>query len=222
MKKSNYYLLLLSCLYTVIIYSQEKETNTFKKVFTLGINAGGHYSYLGGDGSFGAFYNKNKYNYMFGINAELKIDKDWSLYANINYKPKHFRNEMTLLSPSGPVHSEMEFRFSYLELPVMAKYRIPNSFFYANAGLYFAKLLSLKFYENGNDTGENWIEDFNELDMGLVLGAGFVFYENEKETTNLSLELRYIHGLTNISSQEGNGNNVMNAYSLQLNYTFTP
>ncbi|MGV3696009.1 porin family protein [Flavobacterium sp.] len=220
MKKLSY-LLLIAIFNSPVCYSQEKE-NKSTKTFMLGFNAGGHYSFLGGDGAFGAFYNENKYNYMFGVNAELKMDKDWSLYTNLNYKPKHFANESTVLGPNGPINSEIEFRFSYLEMPVMAKYRIPNSFFYANGGIYLAKLLSLDFYENGKDTGENWIGDFNKVDMGLVVGAGFVFYENQKETTNLSLEIRYSHGLRNISTQDGNGNNVMNAYSLQLNYNFTP
>lgn len=54
---------------------------------------------------------------------------------------------------------------------------------------------------------------YNKLDNGLVLGAGFIFYENEKETTNMSLEYRYIHGLTGLVKQtEGDKSTFMNAY----------
>lgn len=215
-------LLFLSCLYT-IAHSQEKDETKFKKSFMLGINAGAHRSFLGGDSGYANFYHKNQFNYMAGINAELKLGKLWSVYTNLNYKPKRFGAESTILTPDGIQHNEEEFRFSYLELPVMAKYRINNSFFYLNGGIYFAKLLSVKSYVNGEDSGLDFSDSFNKLDLGVVLGAGFIFYENEKETTNMSLEFRYIHGLTGlVSHTEGDSDTLMNAYCLQLNYNFTP
>ena len=222
MKKIYYYLLLLSCLSTVIVYSQEKEKEKNENRFMLGINAGSHYSYLGGGSNFANFYKNNKLNYMVGINAEMKLDESWSVYANLNYRPRGFTSTLDLLTANGIQHTETEMRFSYLELPLMAKYRFKNSFFYVNGGIYFAKFLSVKSIENGQDTGINWSGYFNKLDYGSVLGVGFIFYENEKETTNMSVELRYIHGLTGIINQtEGDSETVMNAYCLQLNYNFT-
>ena len=223
MKKTYYSLLLLCCLNAITSYSQEKQETKTKRNFTLGINAGGHYSYLGGDSGYSNFYHKNKFNYVAGINAELQLNKSWSMYANLNYRPRSFTSNVTLATNNGPKTTTKEMRFSYLELPLMVKYRIENSFFYVNGGIYFAKFLSVKDILDGKDTGIDWSENQNKLDMGVVLGAGFIFYENEKETTNMSLEFRYIHGLTGLlNATEGDNSTYMNAYCLQLNYNFTP
>jgi hypothetical protein len=127
------------------------------------------------------------------------------------------------MTQNGIQHIEEEMRFSYLELPLMAKYRIKNSFFYLNGGVYFAKFLSTKSLVNGSDSGLDFTDTYNKLDMGVVLGIGFILYENENETANMSLEFRYIHGLTGLVNQtEGDSDTLMNAYCLQLNYNFTP
>ena len=145
------------------------------------------------------------------------------MYTNLNYRPRSFTSNVTLATNNGPKTTTKEMRFSYLELPLMVKYRIENSFFYVNGGIYFAKFLSVKDILDGKDTGIDWSENQNKLDMGVVLGAGFIFYENEKETTNMSLEFRYIHGLTGLlNATEGDNSTYMNAYCLQLNYNFTP
>lgn len=221
MKKKYYSLIFISILISTIGYAQKEKQNN-EKAFFLGINTGSHYSYLGGDSGYANFYKYNEFNFMAGINTELKLNKLWSIYANINYRPRGFAAKVYYSDPKiGVVKDEM--KFSYIEVPLLLKYRIKNSYLYGVGGIYFAKFLNVKEFLNEKNTGFDWSENHNKLDQGVVLGAGFIFYENEKETTNMSIEFRYIHGLTGIIIQtENDKDTFMNAYSLQLNYNFTP
>lgn len=215
-------LIFLSIFNLSIAYSQENPTNKFKKTFTFGVNLGGHYSYLGGNSGYSEFYDENKINYQVGINTELKLNMYWSIYTNINYRPRGFKSVNEFPGINGIIRNEEEMNFNYLELPLMAKYRIKNSFFHLNGGIYFSKFLSVKNVLNGNDTGLDWSDSYNKLDKGVVIGTGFIFYENEDETTNMNVEIRYIHSLTGlVKYPEGDNNTLMNTFSLQLNYNFS-
>ncbi|MBC7440594.1 MAG: PorT family protein [Flavobacterium sp.] len=221
MKEKQFCLIIISILISTVGYTQKEKENS-EKIFLLGINAGAHYSYLGGKGIYADLYKYNNYDYVAGINVELKLNRFWSVYANFNYRPRGFYAKVN--SPNlenGIVKDEM--KFSYIEVPIMLKYRIKNSYLYGVGGIYFAKFLGVKEILNGKDTGDDWSENHNKLDQGVVIGAGFIFYENEKGTTNISLECRYIKGLKGILIQTfGDKDTFMNAYNLQVNFNFTP
>ena len=221
MKKTCYCLLLICCLNTIIGYTQKKEEKQIEKKFTLGINAGGHYSYLGGDSGYKDFYDQNVISYLAGVNAEIRINKYWSFYTNLDYKEKSFKSDLVFASGNGPLHVRNELRYTYLELPLMAKYNVKNSFLYFTGGIYLAQLLSAKVFVDSDSSVQDIKDTTENLDNGIVLGTGFIFFENESETSNMSIEFRYSHSLTNFAKQTS-GSSIMNAYSLQLNYNFTP
>ncbi len=221
--KSFYYLLLICCFSLTKSNSQETIKKNKNQRFTFGVNVGGHYSYLGGESGYKDYYNKNTINYLAGINAEIKINECWSVYTNLDYKKKSFKSHLVFASGGGgPLEVENQLVYTYIDLPIMAKYRVKNSFMYFTGGIYLAKLLTAKVFVDSNSSVQDLRDSTEDIDNGIILGGGFIFYENEKETSNMSIEVRYTHGISDIIRQsEGQGSTLLNSYSLQLNYNFT-
>lgn len=179
-------------------YAQENEEDVFKNEFKIGFNAGGNYSDIYGEGSLAKDY-KGTINYNLGLSAEYRLTKRWSLLANINYDRKFVKDYYPTSFFGTTPRDKAEFNFEYLSIPLMAKYRIPNTFLYGVGGMYYANLLEIKNYNNGVLSGIDFKEVFANEDFGLVAGFGFQFYENENETNALSIELRDSFGLKDIS-----------------------
>ena len=220
--KRFYYLLLICCFSLTKSISQETIKKNKNQRFTFGVNVGGHYSYLGGESGYKDYYNKNTINYLAGINAEIKINECWSVYTNLDYKKKSFKSHLVFVSENGLLVIENQLVYTYIDLPLMAKYRVKNSFMYFTGGIYLAKLLTAKVFVDSNSSVQDLRDSTEDIDNGIILGGGFIFYENEKETSNMSIEVRYTHGISGIIRQsEGQGSTLLNSFSLQLNYNFT-
>lgn len=109
--------------------------------------------------------------------------------------------------------------FSYLEVPLLAKYilaRGPVSF-NAFAGPALALKLSAKVrYQWEGISEEEDMEGMKGADLGLALGAGTAYQVSR--SGRLSLDLRYTFGLTNI---DDDGDSVKNgAFLLLVGWAF--
>ncbi len=212
-------LLFLLLVFSSTIYAQENETDSFKKEFRIGFNVGGNYSDIYGESSL-AKNHKGTINYGLGLSFEYRINKTWSLLANINYDRKFVKDYYDTSFFGNEPRDKSEFNFEYLSVPIMAKYRIPSTFLYATGGLYYAKLLEVKNYNNGALNDLDFKQIFEGDDIGIATGFGFQFYENDKETNALNIELRNNFGLKDISGPFFESVKT-NSLSILLNYNIS-
>ena len=96
--------------------------------------------------------------------------------------------------------SESELRLNTLELPLLARFHAGR--FYVNAGPSIAYTLSGKS-ETGHASTKisfnNSVDGFKRFDAGVQIGGGVEFPFRQRR---IALDIRYCHGLTNISSQQ--------------------
>jgi hypothetical protein len=109
--------------------------------------------------------------------------------------------------------TETTLRFYTLELPVLA--RVHFGKFHINAGPSLAYNLSGKMKIEGSSTRvafNHSSEGFRRLDAGMQFGGGYRFKIKQKD---LALDIRYSHGLTNLSRSHDISNRYVNI-SLQV------
>ena len=93
--------------------------------------------------------------------------------------------------------SESTLNLNTLELPVLARFHVGK--FYINAGPSIAYNLSgtRKMDDKSAKLSfKNSSEGFRRLDAGIQMGGGFEFPVKQKR---IALDIRYVHGLTNIA-----------------------
>lgn len=96
------------------------------------------------------------------------------------------------------IDQEIDFNLNYLELPVLASFRVAEVVDFQIGG-YGAYLLSSKISTSGDlGDGEEELDrdDFSSMDFGIAGGVGFNFGPNAQ------VGVRYLHGLTNIADSD--------------------
>lgn len=129
-------------------------------------------------------------------------------------------SELYFMTKGGQVNAVNSFsdnkedlRFYTLEVPVLARLHLGK--FHVNAGPSLAYNLSGKRKAEGSSTSlsfNNSNEGFKRLDAGVQFGGGYQFKIKQK---TLVLDVRYAHGLTNISRSQEMYNRYLNI-SLQV------
>ena len=156
-----------------------------------------------------------------GVYYNLSLGESLSLKPEINYMQQGSKGTSTDAGVDGTVSISM----NYLQIPVLLKYGFGNmestNFFlqggpYVAMGLGKVKLKSC----DGDDCETEEIEYDSEgldgpkkLDYGVQLGAGVNF------TKNLSVDVRYMLGLANLTTEE-DGSFKNNAINIGLGYSF--
>ena len=173
------YIYLIIILFSVNTFSQNE--------FRLGLNGGFNFSSIFSDNN-----SNSKFSYLFGINAQYYLGKNFSIKSGINYENKVVSkfNVVTGILIDG--------NDDYLILPILLKYDFGKSnTYFVNGGCFFGYLLSkeLDSFEINRITN-------TKKDFGISIGIG-----KKIELTNnniITLEIRNNFGLTNIYDNEKN------------------
>ena len=153
----------------------------------FGVRLGGNFTTfsISGDDSDLAKYSKGKPGLSIGLVGEFMLSDQFGIAPELNY------------ATAGDVFKigdvNATFFLSYIQIPVMAKYYISESF-YLNAGPQIGFLMSadreIKF--EGNSDSEDIKEEFESTDFGLNVGAGY------KLDNGLFFDLRYTAGMSDV------------------------
>lgn len=135
-------------------------------------------SYTGGN-----YYDaKSLIGFHVGGFAEIKVIERLAIQPELLFSTQGAKMEY-------PGESDYDSKLNYLNIPVLAKFFITKEFT-VEAGPQIGFLLSAK------DDGEDAKDFYKTTDFGFNLGAGYSF------TDNLSVNLRYTVGLSNIADYE--------------------
>jgi len=132
-----------------------------------------------------------------GVFASLKLAKTWYLQPELNYS---LQGATGRPEQDYYVHAEEAYRYSYLNIPVLIKYKLPAAFF-VETGPQLGLLISARIDETlvgaVNDMHYNIKSQTKSTDVSWVFGAGYC------SPFNIGLDFRYNMGLTNINQATG-------------------
>jgi len=135
-----------------------------------------------------------------GAFASIPLAKKWYLQPEVMYSVQGAtgKPEMDYL-----VTSTEDYRFSYLNVPILIKYKLPVGFF-AETGPQIGLLLHAKIEETmvgaTSTVNYNNVKDqFKSTDISWALGAGYC------SPINLGFDIRYNLGLNNINQASAEG-----------------
>lgn len=173
-------------LFTLIAFmmftgTQAQKTSKYKKSsgpeFKFGALVGANYANMSGRDS-----SETDPKGIFGINAGMytyyQFSEKIGLQLEVSYA--NFGSDVKLKA-SGTTLRE---RIDYVAIPLLLKPRFDN--FYLTAGPQLMIMLSAK--EDGHDIKDS----LNNTDFGLTGGLGYYF------TDNFGIDLRYVHGMSDI------------------------
>lgn len=168
-----------------LTFSQEK--NDFK----LGIKGGVNFSNINADNT---SENKALTGVNFGVFAKLPITNSFAIQPEMYFTTKG--SELTYQSVF--VDGTAQFDLNYIEVPVLAVFKITNNF-NVQLGPYASYLVSADVnnvsdvsynFENNIDSG-----DFTKFDTGIAAGVEF-------EGKSFSLGIRYNFGLVTVGEEK--------------------
>jgi len=155
--------------------------------------------------------------FQIGGFAEFKISDKFAIQPELMYSAQGAKQSYS----EGGISEEVDYKLSYLNIPVMAKfYAAPK--FSLEFGPQIGFLLSAKadYSVSGggeSDSGSEDIKDTTEsVDFGLNFGAGYDF------TENLTAGVRYNLGLSNVAKTDAGDDSKINnsVFSLSVGYKF--
>jgi hypothetical protein len=185
-------------LFSVTAYSQKTK---------FGVNAGATYAFYRGnwfvDDTSGSL------NFIVGLKAEYEFNNQFSILGNLNYTRKSIKSyepvypgwdDGVIIIGEEPNMIKASTIFQYITLPVMAKmYLWGAKKLYMNGGFYFAHLIDVTNYFDGEPTDLNFNSAFKKADAGLVLGIGYPIKINKDHDINV--ELRDEYSLSNVGDE---------------------
>jgi len=157
---------------------------------------------------------KFKTGFVGGGFLRYKLSKAFSIQPELLFSMKGYNVDEDFLT--------VDARFSYLELPVLAKLTLLNHVplkpeFYVGPALGYnlTNEFESRFSSNGPVVASGDITGFNDFDLGLVFGGNFSF---ELGSGQMLLDFRFNLGLRDWESQLGGSKNraisIMAGYSL--------
>ena len=163
---------------------------------------------------------KSRFGFNVGAFAEIKFSEQFALQPEVLYSTQGARVEDfgVQVDEFGFFTADASFNLAYINVPVMFKYFATEKFS-LEAGPQIGFLVSAKLKTEVDGYGSNTqdIKDnFESIDFGLNLGAGYDF------TENFSVSARYNLGLANIANtEEGDDSKLHNGvFSLSAGYKF--
>ncbi|MDR6762771.1 opacity protein-like surface antigen [Flavobacterium sp. 2755] len=163
---------------------------------------------------------KSRFGFNVGGFAEIKFSEKFAIQPEVLYstqgaKVDNFGLEIDGL---GFFTGDASFNFAYINVPVMFKYFAAEKFsLEAGPQIGFLVSAELKTKVDGYGSSTQDIKDnFESIDFGLNLGAGYDF------TENFFVGARYNLGLANIAkTEEGDDSKLHNGvFSLSAGYKF--
>jgi hypothetical protein len=131
--------------------------------------------------------------YSAGLGAEFRLIHRLFLEANVLYKVK----KSELVEFSGLNWGDTYYRFQYVALPLLLKYRFPVSRFvvFPILGLETDFLLRSQVKDEKRNLVVEPIESTRFFDLQVVSGLGVSY-------RRISLTFRYAHGVMNLNTKE--------------------
>jgi len=176
-------------------------------ICNYGVRGGANFATIGGDDTDNL---DSRTGIFLGAYTECKVFDTFSIQPELLY------------SQQGAKYTESEgfdgsFKFTYLNLPVMAKLYVSDGLF-VEAGPQIGYLLSAKDdYESPGLSGEDDIkEEVKDIDFAGNLGLGYQF------DSGLNLGARYSFGIANIQdfADTSDFSNTNNVFSLAVGFRF--
>ncbi|UOE35834.1 PorT family protein [Hymenobacter monticola] len=152
----------------------------------VGLKLGGSLAQYRGNDTFVG--NGNLGGYCGGGVLALPLGPVFSVQGELLYSQKGARSQGFPLPNNQYVSGDQ--RLAYLEVPVLAKLRIPLGLF-VETGPTFSYLLSARLESNGQSLYENRSK-VKPFELGYALGGGF------QAENGLMLGVRYCAGLTSV------------------------
>jgi hypothetical protein len=141
-------------------------------------------------------YKESNKGIQAGVSVQVGITQRFSLVSEL-----YFMRKGGKLNENNPLTSGVyNLRLNTLELPILARLHMGK--FYVNAGPSIAYNLGGKYTigEVSNKISfENSPQGFKRFEAGVQVGGGIAFPFKQRR---IALDVRYNHGLTNISSQK--------------------
>ena len=183
----------LLCLLLSFVFMATSNAQSFFDGF--GVKGGMNIATIhGGSNDFNTDLAPKTYFHL-GAYKDFWLDLDWSLRAELLYSVKGAQNRLLLNTP-GAGEEEVNYRASYLSVPILAQFARGN--FKFGAGPQIGYLLDEKLIIDG-ETSDGLLYD-NTFDVGIV---GNITYT----LLMIDVELRYVYGLTNITDIRFTGPN---------------
>lgn len=131
--------------------------------------------------------------YSVGLGAEICLFHRFSLEADVLYKVKNSE----LVEFSGLSWGDTFYRFQYVALPLLLKYRIPVSRFvvFPVLGLETNFLLKSQVKDKKRNLAVKPVENTRFFDLQVVSGLGVSY-------RRISLAFRYAYGLMNLNTED--------------------
>lgn len=132
-----------------------------------------------------------------GVFARTMPSSPFGLQIELLYSTRGSKTHYSALG--GLVDQDVDFNLNYLELPLLASFRI-GEIVDLQLGGYGAYLLSANVSTSGDlgaDQEELDRDEFRSMDFGIAGGVGF----NLGPTAQLGV--RYLHGLSNVAESKG-------------------
>ena len=151
-----------------------------------------------------------KVAFFLGVLAEFEVADRVYIQPELFFSQQgaNYYTPTCFLCPSGP---SGKVNLNYLNIPVMAKFKLSDAFF-IEAGPQAGILLSAKWKEDGQ-AREDIKDEIKSTDFGAGLGVGFEF------DSGLFLGARFNYGFNNIS-ELANTNIHNSVLSLSIGWMF--
>ncbi|MEM6718188.1 MAG: porin family protein [Bacteroidota bacterium] len=182
MKKITIFMLLLCVGFTV---------NAQKK-FSFGFKGGLNIASIGGDNSDGT---SPRIGLHLGVMGELSLSDKFSIQPELVYSQQGVKQDVAFTNQGMTIATaELEARYNYLNLPILAKYYITENFS-VEAGPQIGFLVSAE--QEGGGVSVDADEVVNNIDFSAGVGLGY------KLNNGLNFNARYNIGLSDINDVAG-------------------
>lgn len=161
---------------------------------------------------------KSKAGFHVGGFVAIKLSDKFTLQPEVLYSTQGAKADNIQQDINGTIYTaDVDFNLDYVNVPLMVKYYAAEKFnieFGPQVG--FLTAAKVKATINGNSAEQDVKDQFESVDFGVNVGAGYDF------TEKLSAGLRYNLGLSNIAKTEpGDDSKLKNAvFSVSLGYKF--
>lgn len=180
--------------------------------------AGIDYSKLSEDGAYGSLNAESLLSYRLGLDAMMPLNEQVSLESGLHLAGKGGKSSFESDGDGEGAYSfEDKTRLNYLDVPLLARYRLGESGFSIYGGVQPSLLLSAKQKSDGTGSesqSTNIRDRYKSLDMAGSLGVGYGF------GNGLRINFGYDHGFSNIVKSDafGSGKISNRTFKLTLGY----
>lgn len=134
-----------------------------------------------------------KAGFHIGGMAEISINEKFSVQPELLFSTQGAQEDITFFNGVEDQTENVKYNFSYINLPVMAKYYVTEALS-LEAGPQIGFLVDSKAKSNGETVdADELLGDLSTIDFGLNFGFGY------KLDSGLNFSARYNLGLSNIS-----------------------